>query len=307
MRLDFNVLWVDDQPGAIQAQITRIAGYMKDQGFHFNPTLCHTMAELEAKLAEDVFVDEVDMVLVDWDLGADAKGQDAIGSIREKIQYKDVVFYSAQTAPNILRDLVREGDLEGVYCCTRPNLVDEVEGVFDSLIKKVLDLDHTRGIVMGATSDVDHMVNECLGTIHSSLKEEGKKQFIAAALAAVDKKLKELMKLGEKLKAETDITAFYKAHMLFTSMERLKLLKLALKAGGSHENPGAHASVVKYMDEVVPERNNLGHVVLVPEGKPILVVNAEGKQVNLDDMRALRCTILEVRTEFRSLLATLRG
>lgn len=247
------------------------------------------------------------MVLVDWDLGAGARGQDAIERIREKIRYKDVVFYSAQTAPNVLMDLVRENDLEGVYCCTRTELVNEVEGVFDSLIKKVLDLDHTRGIVMGATSDVDHMVNECLGTIHASLNDEGKKQFIATALAAVEKKLKELTKLGEKLKTQTDIAAFYKAHMLFTSMERLKLLKGVLKTGGSHENPGAHASVVKYMEEVVPERNDLGHVVLVPEGKPTLVVNAIGAQVSLDDMRVLRCMILDVRTEFRGLLKTLRG
>lgn len=307
MRIDFNVLWVDDQPAAIQAQVARIARYMADQGFHFNPTLCHTMDELDGKLTENVFVDEVDMVLVDWDLGADAKGQDAIERIREKIRYKDVVFYSAQTAPNTLMDLVRAHDLEGVYCCTRTDLVNEVEGVFDSLIKKVLDLDHTRGIVMGATSDVDHMVNECLGTIHASLNNDGKEQFIATALAAVEKKLKELTKLGEKLKNQTEIAAFYKAHMLFTSMERLKLLKNALKTGGSHENPGAHASAVKYMDEVVPERNDLGHVVLVPEGKPSLVVNAAGNQVTLDDMRALRCTILEVRTEFRSLLQSLRG
>jgi hypothetical protein len=95
--------------------------------------------------------------------------------------------------------------------------------------------------------------------------------------------------------------------MLFTSMERLKLLKGALKTGGSHDNPGAHASVVKYMEEVVPERNDLGHVVLVPEGKPTLVVNAVGTQVNLEDMRVLRCTILDVRTEFRGLLKTLGG
>jgi hypothetical protein len=307
MRLDFNVLWVDDQPRAIQAQITSIAGQMEQHGFHFNPALCHSMAELETKLAEDVFVDEVDMVLVDWDLGAEAKGQQAIEAIREKIQYKDVVFYSAQTQPDALRDLVRDNDLEGIYCCTRANLVDEVVGVFESLVKKVLDLDHTRGIVMGATSDVDHMVNECIGVIHGSLNDDGKKAFIAKAQAAVTKKLEQLNKLGEKLKVESDIAAFYKAHMLFTSMERLKLLGGTLKTGGSHANPGAYASVVKYMEEVVPERNDLGHVVLVPEGKPTLVVNAEGKQVTLSDMRTLRRVILEVRTEFRSLLTTLRS
>ncbi|WP_445490630.1 hypothetical protein [Rhodopseudomonas sp. RCAM05734] len=306
MRLDFNVLWVDDQPKAIQSQITKIAGEMKEHGFQFNPKLCHSMVELQQFLAGDVFIDEVDMVLVDWDLGADVKGPEAIEAIREKIMYKDVVFYSAHTAPDKLRELVYENDLEGVYCTTRDDLVEEVVGVFESLVKKVLDLDHTRGIVMGATSDIDHMVNECLVSIHGSMDEAGKKAFVASAIAAVDKKLVQLNKQAEKLRAETNIAAFSAAHMLFTSIERLRLLSAALKEGGSHANAGAHAGVKRYIDEVVPDRNELGHVVLVPEGKPTLVVNAEGKQVSLEEMRVLRTVILDVRSEFRTLLGILK-
>ena len=60
--------------------------------------------------------------------------------------------YSANNDAKELRKLAFEANLEGVYCASRVELVDEVLGVFDSLVKKVLDLDHTRGIVMGATS-----------------------------------------------------------------------------------------------------------------------------------------------------------
>ena len=43
MRLDFNVLWVDDQPNAVNAQITRIKTLMAEEGFSFNPTQCQSI------------------------------------------------------------------------------------------------------------------------------------------------------------------------------------------------------------------------------------------------------------------------
>ena len=69
MRLDFNVLWVDDQPGAVNAQIRRIKTQMAEEGFSFNPTQCQSLEQVEALIAGNVFQDEVDLILVDWDLG----------------------------------------------------------------------------------------------------------------------------------------------------------------------------------------------------------------------------------------------
>jgi hypothetical protein len=37
MRLDFNVLWVDDQPEYVASQIKSIALKMAAEGFEFNP------------------------------------------------------------------------------------------------------------------------------------------------------------------------------------------------------------------------------------------------------------------------------
>ena len=303
MRLDFNVLWVDDQPNAVNAQITRITTLMAGEGFSFNPTQCRTIDEVEALIAGDVFQDEVDLILVDWDLGGGVHGQDVIERIRQVAQYKDVVFYSAQTPAADLRRLAFDKGLEGIYCASRDGLVDEVVGVFESLVKKVLDLDHTRGIVMGATSDIDHMIHSCLLHIEAKLDDAGKKVLVEQAIKRVQERVKDIAKQGEKLGAATNVTTILKAHMIFGANDRLRLLRSLLEADANHAQ--SVDTIKAYMEKVVPERNVLGHMVLAPEGRPQAVVNIEGTQINLDDMRTLRKTILGLREDFRALVGAL--
>jgi len=307
MRLDFNVLWVEDQPERVAAQIKGIAKKMEDEGFEFKPTICRSMEEVKAALAPDVFDDEIDLILVDWDLGGGAEGQHAIAEIRDTIQYKDVVFYSAQTAPEKLRQLAFDAKLEGVYCVAREGLVDEVAGVFDSLVKKVLDLDHARGIVMGATSDIDHMVTECLVAMHEQVDDEGKRAMLADAIKLLDSRLEDFTKRVTKLRGATALTEFIEEHMLFTANDRLRVLSRVLETDDFKAHISARPSVTTYMGKVVPERNILGHQVLVPKGKPKVVTNNEGKQVDVAEVRILRRLILGLRHEFRKLLTALRG
>lgn len=302
MRLDFNVLWVDDQPASIANQIKSISAQMAGEGFDFKPVFCTTLDQVEAAISEDVFTDEVDLILVDWDLGNGAHGEDAIERIREVVHYKDVVFYSGQSSVVELRQKAYGKGLEGVYCSSREGLVDEVVGVFDSLIKKVLDLDHTRGIVMGATSDIDHMVNTCLTVAHGKLDEAGKVKFIEEALGRVAEQVKNIAKQGEKLKAAPSVDALFKAHMLFTSDHRLRMLASVLGMAEFAAFSGSVATVASYREGVVHDRNTLGHAVLVPQGKPDSVIDDSGKAISIDAMRELRKLILNLRADFRALL-----
>lgn len=112
MRLDFNVIWVDDQPARVEAQIKKIRSLMEEEGFNFKPTMCKSMDQVKSAIAEDIFRDEVDLILVDWDLGSDIRGQDVIEEIRRTIPYKDVIFYSAQTSPGDLRQFALGKNLE---------------------------------------------------------------------------------------------------------------------------------------------------------------------------------------------------
>lgn len=302
MRLDFNVLWVDDQPDRVAAQITSIRLRMAAEGFEFKPCQCTTIAQMEEAISEGVFTDEIDLILVDWDLGNDEHGEDAIERIRQIVQYKDVVFYSGQATVVELREKAYEKQLEGVYCAGRADLVDEVIGVFESLIKKVLDLDHTRGIVMGATSDIDHMVNTCLTLAHGKLDDEGRTKFIEEAMRRVVEQVENVVKQGERLKASPSVDALFKAHMLFTSDHRLRMLASILGMGEFTAYAAGVTTVTEYRNGVVRERNTLGHAVLVPQGKPNTVIDDAGKVVDIVQMRELRKLILGLRADFRALL-----
>ena len=304
MRLDFNVLWVDDQPNAVNAQITRIKAQMEDEGFSFNPTQCTSIDQVEALIAGDVFQDEIDLILVDWDLGGGVHGQDVIQRVRQVAQYKDVVFYSAQTPAAELRRIAFERELEGIYCASREGLVDEVLGVFESLVKKVLDLDHTRGIVMGATSDIDHMIHSCLIQIEAKLDDNGKQELVGQAVRRVQERVKDIAKQGAKLETATSVTTILEAHMIFGANDRLRMLRRLLEKDANHAL--SVQTIQAYIDNVVPERNILGHMALAPEGKPQAVVNGEGKLINLDDMRTLRKLILGLREDFRALTDALQ-
>ncbi len=170
-------------------------------------------------------------------------------------------------------------------------------------MKKVLDLDHSRGIVMGATSDIDHMIHSCLLHIEAKLDDAGKKVLVEQAIKRVQERVKDIAKQGEKLGAATNVTTILKAHMIFGANDRLRLLRSLLEADANHAQ--SVDTIKAYMEKVVPERNVLGHMVLAPEGRPQAVVNIEGTQINLDDMRTLRKTILGLREDFRALVGAL--
>lgn len=306
MRLDFNVLWVDDQPDFIRAQVRAIASRMAAEGFELRETIVTSTHDAVELLASDLFTDEIDLVLVDWDLGGGAHGQDTIARVREKVRYRDVIFYSALAAPDDLRRAAFDAGLEGVYCAQRTGLVEEVVGVFEALVKKVLDVDHVRGIVMGASCDIDNMVIECLKLMHERLDDPGRKIMLGRTLKRVQKKMKKLAKAAGKLEAADDLEPFFRENQLFTSDERLIVLAAMLEDKPFGEVSGSRDSVIEYRDGVVPERNKLGHKMLVPEGKPRSLVDAAGGTVTVQHVRDLRRRIIELRSHFRSLLDALR-
>lgn len=307
MRLDFNVLWVDDQPGGVADQITAIAAGMRDEGFEFCPIQCKSLDDTTQFLEREVFNDEIDLVLVDWNLGSGVEGQEAIVAIREKLQYKDVVFYSGNNDIDELRRLAFDAGLEGVYCATRPVLVDEVLGVFDSLVKKVLDLDHTRGIVMGATSDIDQLVIESVDAVHKKLVGPEQAKMVEETLKIIEARLTEQIDAFATLRSKSSMASLIEAHMLFTANDRLRMLSRALELEEFKAHRRARPSVVKYIGEVVPKRNKLGHKVLTPEGKATGIAIGLGEVMNIEEMRALRKLILDLRGEFRSLRDALRS
>lgn len=184
MRMDFNILWVENQQDLVEAQKDRLERLVRKEGFRLRVEFVKSVDEAVANLSEDVYTDHVDLVLMDYDLGAGKTGAEGLVEVRHLIPYRDVIFYSSQA--NELLKMVLQKGVEGVFCSTRDELPDRCFGVFEALIKKVVDIDHSRGIVMGTTSDIDHFVMDALIASFDRCDDAGK----AAALEQIQKDLK---------------------------------------------------------------------------------------------------------------------
>jgi len=301
VRLDFNVLWIDDQPDYIKSSFDKIARRLRSEGFELNHRPARSVAESLAILKEAVFHDEVDLVLVDYNLGVDPQGDVALKQIRNDLQYRDIVFYSAKNTSE-LRDLAFKQGVEGVYCSSREDLVDTVVRVFEMLVKKVIDIDHMRGIVMGATAELDIMVHDCLWAIHNSCDPEGQEAFLQQARKRVSDNAEGMRK--DVVSALAKEVADLLRDRLLTADHKLRFL---IRRLNQFSNLGElRKNVVAYQEEIIPIRNQLAHARLARNNDGIVVFEgSDGPPITPDRMREIRCALLNYRAAFNKLLESL--
>lgn len=310
MRLDFNVLWVEDQPNAVMSQRESIERQIRKEGFRLQVEFATSLPVAEERLSSDIFGDHIDLVLMDYDLGVGEKGDVGLGLIRKLFPYKDVIFYSAE-ASNLLGKVASahvQGSsayVEGIYCSTRLDLPDTVVGAFEALVKKVLDIDHSRGIVMGATSDIDHHVSDSLVAVFNKSDEEKRAATLSKLMQHLKKKREDFDKDAKFIEAIKHVSELLDKHNIYTSNDRLKLLKTALEVNALHDEK--IDGIKKYLDEVVPKRNQLAHVQVQTEGFSRRLVNKKGEEFTSKDMRELRLALLENQELFEALSEELTG
>jgi len=199
---------------------------------------------------------------------------------------------------------VADRRIQGVFCSTRNDLPDTVVGVFEALVKKVLDIDHSRGIIMGATSDIDHYVNECL----LAVVENGDEKVRETALKIVAERMVEIRERFSKdasaVESAKKISELLDLHNLYTSVDRLNLLRKLLEDGGKHKDQCA--SMKTYVLQTIPKRNILAHVRVQRNGFSRKLVDKKGNELTSDEMRELRRALLSQQEIFEALAPALR-
>ncbi len=296
MRLDFNILWIDDQPKNIKSAQDSVSIRLGNEGFKL---VAHNALNIEDALGylkESVFLDEVDLVLVDYDLGG-SYGDVALRDIRDKLPYRDIIFYSA-VAPTKLRKLAFDQNVEGVYCASREDLVDSVVGVFETLVKKIIDFDHSRGIILGATSGIDVIVHDCLLAINSARNAQEKEELLAQAQARVRKIAEEYHIIIKKVLAKENVVDLLDERSALTADQKLRFLIALLKKNKDLEP--IRKELINYRDIIIPFRNILAHAKFELEGK-VFTTNG-GKNITSEEIKNHRRELLSYRETFNNLL-----
>jgi len=292
MRLDFNVLWVEDQPANVTDQKDRISYLIRKQGFRLYVVFAESVDEAEKYLADDIYGDHIDLILMDYDLGEGKEdGMEGLKKVRKRFPYKDIIFYSANQNFREIKEKARK-EIEGLFISQRTDLPDVVAGVFESLIKKVLDIDHSRGIVMGATSDIDNMIFHKICEIFNSPTDKGKQvDIIKEIIKSVGKKRKEFEKDIQKINKIKSVEDIKKYHRIYTSVDCFCLFKKLIKNSEQYKNN--EDKFIFYHHNIMPQRNDLAHMTVEKKGFTCTFLNRKGEKITSEDMTKLRTALLD--------------
>lgn len=297
MRLDFNILWVEDQPARVQAQKNRLDFLIRKEGFRLSAKFATSVPEAIGYLSDGIYGDHVDLILMDYDLGAGPSGSEGIVEARRKMPYKEIIFYSAQSAD--LRAILERSKIDGIYISNRDDLPESADGIFQMLVKKVLDIEHTRGIVMGATSDIDHCVNECLIAFFDTCDAPNREKIWASVADRLAEIRSRFEKDATEIQKAEHITELIAKSGTYTSFDRLNLLREILKLLNIHLDKANALNA--YVYKIIPKRNELAHVRVCTDGFSRKLKDKKGQEITIEDMRKLRIDLLESRELFEAI------
>ncbi|NWK94541.1 hypothetical protein DM806_02380 [Sphingobium lactosutens] len=304
MRLDYRILWFDDQPNNAKPVENRILTGLARLGFEPEVTMRAPVAGVEDPLTDLPDQSDVDLVLMDWRLGGSHDGAKLARRIRQKFRDTDIIFYSSES-PQALRKAIFDEDLDGVHCVNRTELGIRTISHIQSQMRKVLDLNHMRGIVMAATSDLDQAMIDCLEVVQAVVYPADAASFaklIGEKVAtSMRSKADDIEKLGnkgrlDKLLKEPAFGAAIRLTVLQAEIE-----KIADKIRETH----LLDALGRYAQEVITPRNDFAHRrASMKEGK--LVLEGRNEAFDQNSMIQLRLKLLSHADNLQTLLAILK-
>lgn len=154
MKLDYNILWLDNdlKDYITNGDVNSIKDFLQDLGFEPNIVTVFDETELEKHL--DI---SYDLIISDFNLNKE-NGDVIIYRLREERKLDtEILFYSAKT--NFVQDAAvkeRLAFMERINIqIGRDSLLDKIEKVIELTVRKLFELNATRGLITAATSELD--------------------------------------------------------------------------------------------------------------------------------------------------------
>lgn len=307
MNLTYKIAWVEDQPHNVTGFKTAIEELLREHGFNPELLFFSTPDDIKRLIDDEIHHDEYDLILVDWKLAAGENGATVASQIREKI-YTEIVFYSSNPARD-LRKAIHELEIDGVFCTHRPDLAETARGVIARTIRKVVDLEAMRGIMMASVGEIDIFLRSAIKLRNEKLDAAARADLIAMIKGIVISTKKSLLGAAERRVADINtLDGLLDAPGLMSTDNLHAVLSGLLKAHPHHPRLEGHATKLAALtSEIIQPRNKMGHVV--PEGggkKPKMKI--AGEEVILDEeyFRALRHAVIQHRANFISMTEMLK-
>lgn len=319
MKINFTIYWFEDNISYVDSNknnIDWIKSLLNDYWFNpeikffFNtePSITHNYLkspnnvlyeniwwyEDENLRASCVDFNCADLVLMDFDLSNERKGNAIIEYIRSKENdfFTEILFYSQWKTQQQLREL---SDKDWLYCSERWELFDKFKKVIKTIIKKTHDLNNLRWLVMAEVSELDKIIKEIIISISSKnlVDEEVIKE-------RIPKKIKALQEDIEGISWFKDFSSFVNS-CYFNTHFWYRTIKSFLK---NNEKISTSDFLNDYKDEIIEVRNVLAHY---PESSStnsemcIIDKNWEPKFYKEEDFIKIRKDIIKYKEIFEEI------
>lgn len=249
MNLKYSILWFEDQMDSMEPLVDDIKEFVESIGFKFSdPRVESNGSNFDSLRHEDY-----DLILMDYKLSNHENGDSLIERIRNHQIYTDIIFYSSSTVLD-LRKAIHDKGLDGVYCVSRTAeaFLAKVKSIIESTVKKVLDLNNMRGLVMAEVSDCDEKMKQIISLYVKKYSGEKADAFIS------DRKTKLMESISSKLcHLEKQPSEQLFDSRDFDASHRWRAVKNITKT----EATDREACTTCYENEIIKKRNHLGHVV----------------------------------------------
>lgn len=155
MRLEYKILWIDNdlQSYIDNNSVKGIEEFLLEKGFE--PIIEKVFDE--ANLDQSITKHDYDLIISDYNLN-NTTGDEVIKQIRDERQLDtEILFYTAQDSymnnEQVIKNLAFKERL--TFKVGRSGLSEKIEKLIELTLKKLLELNATRGLIMAITSELD--------------------------------------------------------------------------------------------------------------------------------------------------------
>lgn len=290
MKLEYKILWIDnDLQGFIDnGSLKDIEEFLLEKGFE--PIIEKVFDE--ANLDQFIIKHNYDLIISDYNLN-NTTGDEIIKNIREEKQLDtEILFYTAaqnsyMNNPQVIENLAFKERL--TFKVGRNGLLEKIEKVIELTLKKLLELNATRGLITAATSELDVEIEEIFYQIIETIVDEETKPKVERIFKTDYNEIKKNYLKQCKAKRDSHTSDFKKYFSLSDAFRKYDILKDLLKI---HTFDEFDLDLFKkYGQDIISVRNKFAHAKAIDDNGTLKLKG----QVSGQDFEFTEDSCLEIR------------
>jgi CheY-like chemotaxis protein len=286
MKLDYNILWVDDRikDRPFQKILNETKEFLLNQYFNCNIIEAEDFNEFVEIFSKEK---EFDIIITDYSLNEGTFGSQVIDFIRDsQHNFTEIFFYSAND--NVKDVKLFSNNRITFFQLTGGDykeLEDEILAVINQTIKKFQNIVAMRGMIMNEVSNLDAQMLEIVQTYTSKTEHQ---KIIDRVLDELISFYKEKLEKSEKYKKNNNFGKVLSEPILFSSSQRASAIEEIA------DSIGITNFINEFRINIIKVRNEFAHAVFVKDektGREYFIDKKDGVDFNEDKCKDIRRNI----------------